>query len=103
MIGFPGTERSVDSFAFRSLLKDQGSAEMKFPAEYMFRHLPGTIEKEMDPIEATLAEMDRHGVEIGLIGCEGISARALKEYPERFVGSANVDPNDVTGSVRKIR
>ncbi len=104
MIGFPHTERSVDDFAFRSLLKDEGSAGMKFPVEYMFKDLPGNIDEKQDPVEATLAEMDRHGVAIGLIGIGSeASERALKEHPDRFVGCVGVDPNDVTPSVRKIR
>jgi len=103
MLGFPSTSRSVDDFSFRSLLKDGGSADMQFPAEYMFRHLPETVAEEVDPVEATLTEMDKYGIEYALVGTEGVSARALREHPNRFIASVSVDPNDVTGSVRKIR
>jgi predicted TIM-barrel fold metal-dependent hydrolase len=104
LIGFPEAKRSVDDFSFRSMLKDEGSANMEFPAEYMFKHLPDTISEQDDPVAATLAEMDKYGVEIGLIGCEGETAvRALREHPDRFKASVGVDPNDVTGAVRRIR
>jgi len=102
LIGFPTPNRSVDDFPFRSLLKDEGSAAMEFPADYMFKHLPTTTEAA-DPVEETLAEMDKYGVQIGLIGTEGVAVRALREYPDRFVGSVSVDPNDITAAVRKIR
>jgi predicted TIM-barrel fold metal-dependent hydrolase len=104
MIGFPDTKRSVDDFTFRSLLKDEGSAGMEFPVEYIFKHLPGTIETDADPVEATLAEMDKYGVGIGLIGVESEASRhALRAHPDRFAPSVSVDPNDITAAVRKIR
>jgi len=104
LIGFPHTERSVDDFSFRPLLKDEGSAGMQFPAEYMFKHLPDNIETEQDPVAATLAEMDKNGVEIGLIGVGNpVSERALRDHPRRLAGCVGVDPNEITPSVRKIR
>ena len=52
----------------------------------------------------TLAEMDKSGVAIGLLGgLDQLSRRALREYPDRFRPSIHVDPNDITGSVREIR
>jgi uncharacterized protein len=58
-----------------------------------------------DPISVTLHEMDRFGVEIGLIGVsDETSSTALKKHQDRFAPSGNIDdPNDVTGSVRKLR
>jgi uncharacterized protein len=103
LIGFPQSDRSVDDFSFKALLKDEDSAGMQFPVEYMFKQLH-TIEPDDDPVQATLDEMDKYGVEIGLIGCEGeTSIRALREHPDRFKASVSVDPNDVTGAVRQIR
>ena len=32
-----------------------------------------------------------------------VTQRALQDHPDRFVGSLEVDPNDITGTVRKIR
>ena len=42
------------------------------------------------------------GVAIGLIGSEGVAARALRLYPDRFAGSVEVDPNDISGAVREL-
>jgi predicted TIM-barrel fold metal-dependent hydrolase len=70
----------------------------------MFKQVPNHLEEGQDPVEVTLKEMDRHGVAIGLIGIGGkVAARALKEHPDRFRASIEVDPNDITGAVRRIR
>jgi predicted TIM-barrel fold metal-dependent hydrolase len=104
MIAFPHVEQNVDSYTFRSLLKDEGSAGMVFPVEYIFRDVPGHIDEQTDPVQVTLAEMDKCGVAIGLLGgLDAVSRRALRDYPDRFRASIHVDPNDITGSVRQIR
>lgn len=103
MIGFPAPDFSTYEF-IRTQLKDTESAEFDFPVEYMFKGVPKEKVGADDPIGVTLAEMDAHGIEIGLVGCEGETGRkALTEHPDRFVGSCQVDANDVMGSVRKIR
>ena len=103
MIAFPPTQRSVDDFSFRPLLKDEGSAGMQFPAEYMFKHLPDNISEEQDPVEATLAEMDKYGVAIGLVGIGSEAAeRAIREHPDRFAASIHIDPNKITPTVRCV-
>lgn len=103
MIGFPGPDFSTYEF-IRTQLKDSESAGFDFPVEYMFKGVPKEKVGADDPIGVTLAEMDAHGIEIGLVGCEGETGRkALADHPDRFVGSCQVDANDVMGSVRKIR
>jgi predicted TIM-barrel fold metal-dependent hydrolase len=48
--------------------------------------------------------MDRHGVAIGLVGLAGeVTDRALAEHPDRFKASLEIDPNKITGAVRRIR
>ena len=104
MIAFPHADASVDDYTFRSLLRDEGSADMVFPVEYIFHDVPNHLEKGSDPIEVTLGEMDKCGVAIGLLGgLDELSRRALREHPDRFRPSIHVDPNDITGSVREIR
>jgi predicted TIM-barrel fold metal-dependent hydrolase len=104
MIAFPHADASVDDYTFRSLLRDEGSADMVFPVEYIFHDVPNHLEEGNDPIAVTLAEMDKAGVAIGLLGgLDGLSRRALAEHPDRFRPSIHVDPNDITGSVREIR
>jgi uncharacterized protein len=104
MIGFP-SGNAKEQYAFlRSQLRDAESAEMAFPAEYMFRQVPNFLPEGADPVAVTLAEMDHCGVATGLIGTsDEVAQRALREHPDRFVGQVHVDPNYITGAVRQIR
>jgi predicted TIM-barrel fold metal-dependent hydrolase len=104
MIGFPHEGFAQYDF-IRKQTKDRNSKEeMEFPAEYMFKDVPKDLPTD-DPISVTLHEMDRYGIEIGLIGVSDATSRlALKRHPDRFVPSGDIpDPNDVSGSVRKLR
>jgi hypothetical protein len=104
MIGFPSADARSHYEFLRAMTKDAESAEMEFPAEYMFKQVPNHLPEGADPIEVTLGEMDRCGVAIGMIGAHGEqSERALREHPDRFVAALSVDPNDITGAVRQIR
>jgi hypothetical protein len=103
MIGFPSGDARRHYDFMQSQLRDAGSRAMEFPAEYMFKQVPNHLEDARDPVEATLAEMDRFGVAVGLIGLGKVASRALKQHPDRFRASLEVDPNDVTGTVRSIR
>ena len=103
MIGFPQAGNAVYDF-IRRQTKDQASEDMRFPVEYIFKDVPHDLPTD-DPVAVTLREMDRHGVEIGMIGVgDETSRRALKLHPGRFVPSGSIaDPNDVSGTVRQIR
>src|SRR4051794_9903509 len=104
MLGFPAADARKHYDYLRAQAKDAESKDMEFPAEYMFKGVPNHLEEGQDPLEVTLAEMDKHNVAIGVVGLGGkVTVRALKEYPDRFRASLEVDPNDVTGAVRKIR
>jgi predicted TIM-barrel fold metal-dependent hydrolase len=104
MIGFPSGQARRHYEFMQSQLRDADSRAMEFPAEYMFKQVPNTLDEGQDPVEVTLGEMDRFGVAVGLVGLGGgVTARALKEYPDRFRAGLEVDPNDVTGAVRRIR
>ena len=104
MIGFP--HEGFDQYDFiRKQTKDRNSKEeMEFPVEYMFKDVPKDLPTD-DPISVTLHEMDKYGIDVGLIGVSDATSRlALKRHPDRFVPSGNIpDPNDVTGSVRALR
>jgi predicted TIM-barrel fold metal-dependent hydrolase len=102
MIGFPQEGDTVYDF-IRKQTKDQGSKDMRFPAEYMFKNVPHDLPAD-DPVSFLLHEMDKYGIEVAMIGVDKVSQRALKLRPDRFVPSGSVtDPNDVTGSVRQLR
>ncbi|MQY29121.1 hypothetical protein NRB56_47100 [Nocardia sp. RB56] len=103
MIGFPHEGFGQYDF-IRKQTRDSGSDAMEFPVEYMFKEVPKDL-PTTDPVSVTLREMDRYGIEIGVIGCgDELSRLALKRHPDRFVPTGSIDdPNDVSGSVRRLR
>ncbi|MCU1462001.1 MAG: hypothetical protein JWO37_2076 [Acidimicrobiales bacterium] len=104
MLGFPSANARKHYDTLRALAKDAGSKDMEFPAEYMFKQVPNHLEEGADPIEVALGEMDKWNVGIGFVGLGGeVTVRALKEHPDRFRATLEVDPNDITGAVRRIR
>ena len=101
MIGFPAEDFNMYDF-IRAQLKDP-SAKFDFPVEYMFKNVPKELYGADDPIAVTLHEMDRFGVEIGLIGVGGeVSRKALKDHPDRFVPQGSVDPNKGMDGIRDM-
>jgi len=105
MIGFPTHDRKA---VYEPLQKGIKDAETKdsftFPAEYMFKDVPEGVAVDADPIDETFAEMDKWGVDKGLFAANREqSLEAAKRHPGRVYASLEVDPNDVMGSVRKIR
>ena len=101
MIAFPATDFSQYDF-IRAQLKD-GSTDMDFPVEYMFKNVPKELYGNKDPISVTLHEMDRFGIEVGLIGVGGdVSRKALEAHSDRFVGQGSVDPNKGMEGVRSM-
>ncbi|HUF83301.1 MAG TPA: amidohydrolase family protein [Acidimicrobiia bacterium] len=104
MIGFPHHDRSAVYDYLRKGAKDsETKEEMKFLAEYMFKDVPDDLDEGVDPIDVTLGEMDRHGVDIGLFGLTKQALEARDRYPGRVLLSLEVDPNDVMGTIRKLR
>ena len=104
MIGFPHEGSGQYDFIRRQTKDRSSREEMDFPVEYMFKNVPKDLPTS-DPVSVTLHEMDRFGIEIGVIGVSDETSRAaLKRHPDRFVPMGNVDdPNDVGGTVRKLR
>jgi len=101
MIGFPADDFKMYDF-IREQLKDP-SAKFDFPVEYMFKNVPKELYGKGDPISITLHEMDRFGVEIGLIGVGGdVSRKALTRHPDRFVAQGSVDPNKGMEGIRDM-
>ena len=107
MIGFPhGDMKAVYRFITDQTKDQQSKEEFAFPAEYMFKQVP---EKELtgsdDPVAVTLGEMDRWGIEKGMIGIDGpdgAGTRALRQHPDRFIASASADPNRGMEGIREI-
>lgn len=107
MIGFPHADmKGVYDFITRQTKDRESKEDFKFPAEYMFKQVP---EKELtdaqDPVSVTIGEMDRWGVERGLIGVDdpaGTGVDAMKRYPDRFIPSLSADPNEGMKGIRAI-
>jgi hypothetical protein len=103
MIGFPIRDRQRVYASLRKAAKDPESKEFGFPAEYMFKDVPGEAAEEDDPIAVTFAEMDRFNVEAGLFGLSPDAIEGRRRDPKRVRLSLEVDPNDVMGAIRKVR
>jgi predicted TIM-barrel fold metal-dependent hydrolase len=104
MISFPVKDFKAQYAFITRQTKDRESKEdFKFPVQYMFKDVPEGRHDEDDPVSTTLNEMDKYGIELGLIGAaDETSQVALKRYPDRFIPSTSADPNDGMDAVRKI-
>jgi predicted TIM-barrel fold metal-dependent hydrolase len=109
MIGFPHVDLRGSYREMLGQIRDQQThEEFEMPVEYMFKGVP---EKgygdsgDRDPVLYTLSEMDRWGVDIGLVsvGKGDAADAAVARFPERFVGSFAPNPNEGVEAIRKIR
>lgn len=82
---------------------DKETQTMEMPAGYMFKDIPSYDEID-DPLELTLAEMDRFGISRFLTNVteRELGKRALREHPDRFWGLINADPNTGMEALRTI-
>jgi uncharacterized protein len=104
MIGFPRADAARVYDYLAPQLRDRSAVTAEFPAGYMFKDIPNELGEGQDPVAVTLAEMDRHGVALGLVGLGNeVAPRAVADHPDRFRASLEVDPNDITAAVRAIR
>jgi hypothetical protein len=103
MIGFPFRDKKAVYEYLKPGIKDAGSDDLSMPAGYMFKDVPEEAGGDEDPIEITFAKMDAHNVTAGLFGLSEQSLEARRRRPGRVYLSLEVDPNDITATVRKIR
>ena len=105
MIGFPAPrEEQAKQYDFiRAQTHDHDSQEWEFPAQYMYKGVPH-YERVDHPVEMLVAKMDEHGITKALTGLptEPNPKDAIEHYPDRFVPSCNVDPNQGMDAVRKV-
>lgn len=62
---------------------------------YMFKDMP-SVERSGASVDELLAQMDRYGIELGLIPIvagDELAAKAVTEHPDRLLGCLDVDPN----------
>jgi hypothetical protein len=98
MIGFPHADmKAVYAFITQQTKDRESKEEFAFPAEYMFKDVPEkALTGEADPIGVTLREMDLWGIEKGMVGVSldnDTGIRALAAHPDRFIPSAEANPN----------
>ena len=103
MIGFPFRDKKAVYEYLKPGIKDAGSDDLEMPAGYMFKDVPDEAGDDVDPIDVTFGEMDRWGVSAGLFGLSETSLEARRRHPGRVFLSLEVDPNDITGTVRRVR
>jgi uncharacterized protein len=104
MIGLPNVERRDWYDSMSEVLRDEGSKTFQHPAGYMFRTTP-TLRREPDSIDRLLLEMDRFGIERGLLPVtltDELHVRAISEHPDRLYGSLEVDPNGGQEAIRTL-
>jgi len=106
MLELPTDDRGSWYDFMKPLLMDAESRELyKFPADYMFKAVP-TVRDSDDYIGIALDEMDKHGIAQAMISVRfgnPLGGRALKDHPDRFIGSYAVDPNLGMEGVRELR
>ena len=107
MIGFPHKDMKETYRFITNQTKDRQSKEdFEFPVEYMFKNVPEKgLRDADDPIGVTLGEMDRWGIERGMIGVGqpgDVGEQALKSHPDRFIPSASFDPNQGMDGIRSL-
>lgn len=106
LIGFPTDPAKLYGEMRKSFRDKESREDFAMPAEYMFRDVPEKdMDPTLDPIALTLHEMNRHGVEVGLVSASlnpELVARAMAEHPGRFVPSWTCDPNDGMDGIRAL-
>src|SRR4029453_3633840 len=61
MIGFPRAEAARPYDFLAPQLRDRSAETAEFPAGFLFKDVPNRLDQDLDPVDVTLAEMDRHG------------------------------------------
>jgi hypothetical protein len=104
LIGFPHADMRAAYSWVTKQTKDP--EELESPVEFLFKDVPNKrLTTVTDPIGVTLEEMDRWGVERGMVGVSEPRDHgdlALKRYPDRFIPSTGADPNDGTAGLARI-
>jgi predicted TIM-barrel fold metal-dependent hydrolase len=103
MISFPKANASKTYDYLRETTRGDDESTREFPAGYMFKDVPNRLDEGDDGVDVTIREMDKWGVDMGLVGAGPLTKEAQERYPGRFITSLEIDPNDITGTVRKIR
>jgi predicted TIM-barrel fold metal-dependent hydrolase len=106
MVGFPKADRrEVYRFLDPHLRDKESREEFTFPAQYMFNDLPPEAEDNVDPVAVVLDNMERYGLDKAMVGVRKDrpdAIRALKDHPDRFFPSVEIDPSGGMEAVRYL-
>jgi len=105
MLGIPSGDRESWYDFLKPALHDAESRdEFEFPAQYMFKEIPPL--PGGDHLQYVLGQMDRFNIEMAMVGWSPDGSRdddrALREHPDRFIGSVSIDPNRGMDQVREL-
>jgi predicted TIM-barrel fold metal-dependent hydrolase len=105
MLDIPSRDQS-DWYQFLKPQLREESKDHEFPAQYMFTEVPH-LDPGNDPVGFVLGLMDHYGIEKAMIGVGFSSDRndkvqAVRDHPDRFIGSFSVDPNQGMAGVRDL-
>jgi predicted TIM-barrel fold metal-dependent hydrolase len=103
MLGVP-SKREQWASDFGALVRDRASRDLRHGAGYMFKDLP-EVDGTVDYIDFLIAEMDRWGIEKGVLPVADGDAwgrRAVEQHPHRLYGFFIVDPNKGMEGVRAL-
>jgi predicted TIM-barrel fold metal-dependent hydrolase len=105
MLGLPPNRASWQK-DFGNLVRDKASMDLRQPAGYMFKDLP-EVDEETPFGPVLIAEMDRWGIEGGLIPVsfaeDDLGAQLVREHPDRFCGSFTINPNKGVEEIRAMK
>jgi hypothetical protein len=106
LIGVP-TSTAEQAEKYRKYLAQVHDRETKeqftFPAQYMFKDVPHFDDVD-DPVEFLVREMDLFNISIGMlnVATNTEARRAVREHPDRFIASWDIDPNAGMEGVRAL-
>ncbi len=104
MLGLPINPEKAYQFLKDATLDKEAKENFRFPVEYMFKGVPHDFGEGFDdPIDATVAEMDKWGIQRAPMSIQGEDQkRALEKHPDRFFPISQIDPNRGMDTVRHM-
>jgi predicted TIM-barrel fold metal-dependent hydrolase len=107
MVNIPADELDTPGNTFlRALQRDEESLKsFRMPAQYLFKTIPSLGKDPTRFVDAVVAEMDKHNVDIALIPLgDALRDPAIKaRFADRFRFSLAVNPSAGMDEVRRIR
>jgi hypothetical protein len=103
ILGFPVTKDAPKYEFVRGALGQNAAPTGESPLAYLFKDSP-FLPEGADPIDHTVAEMDRWGIERAVVDLtfDPLGPEGMRRYPERFIPCMTVDPNEGMTALRAM-